>query len=396
MSRLLEGITVLDFSRQLAGPFCTMILCDLGARVIKVESPKGDPARISGPFINNVSCYFTSINRGKESICINLKHPEAKEIILQLARNADILVENFRPGVMKRLGLDAESIRNVNQTIIYVSCTGFGNSGPFSNRPAYDIIVQAMGGIMSVTGQQGGRPTRVGVSQADMIAGLYAVISILASLFHRNVKRKGNDIDVSMLDCQLSLMWHPLATWCATEKDPVLIGNSHPAIVPFDTYTCKDGEIAIACGPEDQWWERLCSVIGLSYLVKEPSFSSLEQRIMHRDEITDILNNTFKKKLVSEWEELLIANDIPCSKVNKVSDLLQCPQIVHRNSIQELEQKGLGTLKIPGVPFKVDGKNFEVTHPAPSIGQHTKEILINFTDFSEAEIQQFYNRGIVY
>ena len=258
MSGPLEGLVVIDMTRVLAGPFCTMMLADMGAEVIKVERPStGDDSRAFGPFVKGESAYFMSVNRGKKSVTVDLKAPEGKALLLDLVRKADVLVENFKPGVMKKLGLDYATLREVNPRLVYAASTGFGQSGPYSARPAYDLVIQAMGGVMSITGPDADHPTKVGSSVSDIFAGVFTCIGILAALNHRHRTGQGQMVDVAMLDCMVAILENAVARYAASGQSPAPIGNRHPSIAPFSTLKASDGMLAIACG-NDALFQRFC------------------------------------------------------------------------------------------------------------------------------------------
>lgn len=382
----LEGTVVLDFSRVLAGPYCTMILRNLGARVIKVEAlGTGDDARGTGPFIAGQSGYFASINRGKESIALNLRQPQAKEIALSLATKADVVVENFRPGVMRRLGLDYETVRGVNEDVVYASCSGFGQSGPYADRPAYDIIVQAMGGIMSVTGLENGEPMRVGVSQGDMVAGIFTAVGVLAGLLKRWAGGGGSYVDVSMLDSQVALMWHPISFYCASGEDPRPIGSRHPATAPFDVFACADRHLTIGVGTQEQW-RSLCEVLDLKELIDDERFADNTSRVRHQAELKQHINRQLAKRTAAEWEEMLVAKEIPCGAINRVSDLLKDEHLRLRGAIVEVKDPELPGFRAPALPFHIDGESLGETAGPPKVGQHTEAILSEFLGLTADQV----------
>jgi len=297
MSGPLNGIRVLDLTRVLAGPYATMILRDLGADVIKIEQPDvGDESRGVGPFKNGVSLYFMSINRGKKSITLNLRTERGKQIFLDLMKKSDIVIENFRPGVMKRLGLDYESIKSYNPQIIYAACSGFGQTGPYSTHGAYDMIIQAMGGIVSITGEPGRPPIRVGVSIGDMTAAMYTVIGILAALHHRRQTGEGQLVDVGMLDCQVAILENAIARYLSTGEIPQPLGARHPSFTPFEAFETKDGYVVLAIG-NNTLWAKFCAQIGQPQLIDDDRFKTNALRTEHYDQLRPILANIMKTVL---------------------------------------------------------------------------------------------------
>jgi CoA:oxalate CoA-transferase len=326
MAKLLDGLTVLDFTRVLAGPFCTMILSDLGARVIKVEPPGGDEARHIGPMVNESSVYFASINRGKEGIALNLKHRAGLELARRLVRTADVLTENFRPGTLERIGLGYQHVSNINPGIIYASLSGFGQTGPYSERGAYDIIIQAMSGMMSITGQPGRPPTRVGASIGDTIPALYTAIAILAGLHQRSANGRGVRIDIGMMDAAFAVVENALARYWATDEDPAPIGNRHPAITPFSAFTTADGTIVIGAG-NDALWRKLCVTIGRPDLADDDSLGNNEMRNANIERLSAELNKTLSSRSTEHWLKLLLEAKVPCGRVNSMSDLAGDPHL---------------------------------------------------------------------
>ena len=383
--RPLQGILVLDLTRLLAGPYCTMLLADMGAEVIKIEMPgKGDDARAVGPFVNGESSYFISVNRQKKSITLDLKKEGGRGVFLRMVKNADVVVENFRGGVMEKLGLGYEQLSKVNPQIIYAACSGFGHTGPHSHKPAYDIIVQGMGGIMSITGHPGEGPTRVGASIGDIAAGLFTVIGILSALYNREMGNGGQKIDVAMFDCQVAILENAIAQYSATGVAPGPIGNRHPLITPFCTFATKDGHIIVAAG-NDELWARLCRLLNRDNLLADPRFANNDLRTLHRQELEAILQETFHLETTRQWMQLLEAGGIPCGPINTVKEVIEDPQVLAREMIVEVEQPKAGLFKMAGTPVKFSKTPCKVEKPAPLLGEHTDEILRLFS-FSESEI----------
>ncbi len=394
MAKLLDGLTVLDFTRVLAGPFCTMILGDLGARVIKVEPPGGDEARHIGPMVNESSVYFASINRGKEGIALNLKHRAGLELARRLVRTADVLTENFRPGTLERIGLGYQHVSNINPGIIYASLSGFGQTGPYSERGAYDIIIQAMSGMMSITGQPGGPPTRVGASIGDTIPALYTAIAILAGLHQRSATGRGVRIDIGMMDAAFAVVENALARYWATDEDPAPIGNRHPAITPFSAFTTADGTIVIGAG-NDALWRKLCVTIGRPDLADDDSLGNNEMRNANIERLSAELNKTLSSRSTEHWLNLLLEAKVPCGRVNSMSDLAGDPHLAYRNMLARIDQAGIGRMLVPGSPIKSEEFDDSVGNPAPDYGQHTRQVLESLLGMKDWEIDDLYSAGAV-
>ncbi len=376
----LSGLTVIDLTRVLAGPYCTMVLADLGARVIKVETPAGgDDARHFGPFIETLeggkSAYFMSLNRGKESIALNLKDDEDKRTFEGLLANADILVENFRPGTMEKLGYGWEVIHQKYPRLIYAAASGFGHSGPYSKRPAYDLVVQGMGGVMSLTGHPGSEPTRVGTSVGDITAGLFTTIGINAALYHREQTGEGQKIDVAMLDCQIAILENAIARYAATGESPGPIGARHPSITPFDAFKAADGYLIIAAG-NDALFSNACLAIGNPALAENPLFMTNPLRTEHHTALKDELEKALATKTVAEWMAVLEQAGVPCGPINNVEQVLEDSQVLARNMVVSADDKVAGPLKMAGNPIKMSGFNDPATRdPAPDLDADRDKII---------------------
>ena len=372
----LNGITVIDLTRVLAGPYCTMVLADLGARVIKVEVPeKGDDARAFGPFIKGKSAYFMSINRGKESLALNLKDPDDRATFEALLADADVLVENYRGGTMERLGYGWESLHPRFPKLIYAACSGFGHTGPYAERPAYDMVVQGLGGVMSLTGHPGGPPTRVGTSIGDITAGLFTAIGVSSALHHRTTSGEGMKIDVAMLDSQLAILENALARYFATGEIPGPLGARHPTIVPFQSYETADNHVIIAAG-NNALFATLCKALECPELAEEARFTDNDARGVHVEELKVEMEQRLKQQSTEHWLELLAAAGVPSAPINNVAQVLADPQIAARNMVIETHDPVVGSLRMAGNPIKLSAFDDPTTRqPAPDLDQHRDSIL---------------------
>ena len=373
----LNDLVVVDLSRVLAGPYSTMILADLGARVIKVEVPQtGDDARQFGPFINNRSVYFSSLNRGKQSIALNLKNPEDKETFNELVKSADVLVENFRPGTMKKLGYGWEDLKNINPMLIYAAVSGFGQTGPYADRPAYDMVVQAMGGIMSITGKEGdATPLRVGTAIGDITAGLFATIGILAALNDRERKGEGSMIDIGMLDCQLAILENAVGRYLSNGEIPGPLGARHPSITPFEAFQTLDDPIIIAAG-NNVLFNKLCEALKRKELINEAKFLSNDLRTQNHRRLKMELEKTLIHQSAEHWLSLLIQAGIPCGPINNVEQIINDEHIRQRNMVIKSKLADDSELRMAGNPIKISGYEDHSTRAgAPDLDAHRDEIL---------------------
>ena len=375
----LSGITVVDLTRVLAGPYCTMMLLDLGARVIKVEPPKvGDDARAFGPFLKGKSAYFMSLNRGKESIALDLKNAEDKAILHDLLARADVLVENYRPGTMEKLGLGWDALHAKYPKLIYAAASGFGHSGPYSKRAAYDMVVQGMGGLMSVTGHPGGPPTRVGTSIGDITAGLFTAIGISSALFDRTRTGTGVKIDVAMLDCQIAILENAIARYFSTGQVPGPLGARHPSITPFEAFKARDGHLIVAAG-NDALFAKLCEALGRADLARNPLFLTNATRTDHAAALRDEIEQALAGKTVAEWLDILDRTGVPSGPINDVKQALEDPQIAARNMVVAIDDKDVGTLRMAGNPIKSSGYADPTTRgPVPDLDGDRARILKDF------------------
>ncbi|MFM7345877.1 MAG: CaiB/BaiF CoA transferase family protein [Tagaea sp.] len=372
----LSGVTIVDLTRVLAGPYCTMVLLDLGARVIKVEPHKvGDDARAFGPFLKGKSAYFMSLNRGKESIALDLKNDADKAIFHELLAKADVLVENYRPGTMEKLGLGWDVLHAKFPKLIYAAASGFGHSGPYSKRAAYDMVVQGMGGLMSVTGHPGGPPTRVGTSIGDITAGLFTAIGISSALFDRNRTGKGMKVDVAMLDCQIAILENAIARYFSTGQVPGPLGARHPSITPFEAFKAKDGHLIVAAG-NDALFAKLCDALGRNDLASNPLFVTNAKRTDHAAALRDEIEGALAAKPVAEWLDILDKAGVPSGPINNVKQALEDPQIEARNMVVSIDDKEVGKLSMAGNPIKLSSYGDPATRgPVPDLDGDRASIL---------------------
>jgi CoA:oxalate CoA-transferase len=391
----LEGTKVLSFGRMLSGPYATMLLSDLGAEVAKIEAPKiGDLARFASPLIDKVSSYFLSINRGKKSVTLDLKQERAKRIVFELAKEADILLENFRPGVMARLGFGYDAIREVNPGIIYASLSGFGQNGPYAQRPAFDMIAQGMGGVMSITGEPGRPPVRLGYSMGDIGASLFTCISILAALHGREGSGQGQYIDVAMLDAQVALCENACARYFATGEIPGPLGSRHPLFTPFQAFPTKDGYVVVVAQLPDDW-KRFCEAAGREEWASSGKYASLEARLEHYDEFLEEMNALMQSRTTEEWIALLDAHRVMCGPVNNIEQVFQDPHINERGMFVDAEHSTQGRLKVVGTPMKFSRTPCRIEKASPELGEHTEEVLSTWASLSKEEIDELREAGII-
>jgi CoA:oxalate CoA-transferase len=397
MSGPLEGIRVLDLTWVLAGPFASMVLCDLGAEVIKVERPPyGDAARTTAPIVNGESCYFFSINRGKKSICLDLKSERGKELFLRLVDLADVVMENFTPGSMDKLGLGYDVLQKRNPRLIYAATSGFGHTGPERLRPALDIVVQGMGGVMSITGEPDGPPVRTGLSLGDIAAGLYTAIGILAALRERERSGRGQMIDIAMLDCQIAILENAFIRYFATGELPKPIGSRHPLATPFQAFPTRDGWIVLALswGVENQW-ELFCATIGRVDLIDDPRFDTPALRTEHHAELEPILNEAMRQKTTSEWLREFDAIGLPCGPLNNIAQAAEHPQVVARRMLVDVEHPRIGRLKLPDTPVKLSRTPGGIKGPSPALGQDTYHVLSSLLGLSAKELDELAAAGVI-
>jgi crotonobetainyl-CoA:carnitine CoA-transferase CaiB-like acyl-CoA transferase len=392
----LAGVTVLEVSHILSGPFCTMLLADLGARVIKIERPKlGDEARRLGPPVGADSSYFMSVNRGKESVTLDLSRQEGQKIAQELCRHVDVLVENFVPGTMKKLHLGYDDLSKVNPRLVYASISGFGQNGPYAHYPALDIIVQAMGGMMSVTGEPDGPPLRPGASLGDSVAGLFAALAIVVALLQRERTGRGGYIDMSMLDSQVTMLENAFSRYFATGKAPGRLGSRHPAAVPFQSFATRDSYIVVALisdSPEP--WESFCNAIGHSELAKDPRFIDGPSRLKNYDTLLPLVEEAMKKKSSDEWLEEFSKVGVPCGPVNTIDKVAADPQVLYRGMVAEIPHKRLGKWRVANTPFRFHGSPSTPQGPSPDLGENTNDVFRDLLGYSSEEIARLKVIGV--
>ena len=372
----LSGITIVDLSRILAGPYCTLLLAELGARVIKVETPGGgDDARQYGPFTNGKSTYFASVNRGKESIALDLKAAKDKEIFERLLDKADAIVENFRPGTMERLGYGWETLHKRYPRLIYAAASGFGHTGPFSHYPSYDMVVQGLGGIMSITGNPGEPSPRIGTSIGDLAGGLYTTIALNAALLHRERTGEATKVDVALFDCQLALLENAIMRYTTSGEIPGPLGARHPSITPFEAFATKDGDLIISAG-NDGLWVKLTEALGHPELAQNPNYKTNPLRNQHQPQLKAEIDAILSAYTRDHWMAVLEAAGIPCGPVNNVEQALAHPQVEARNMLVEVDDPTTGKLKLAGNPMKLSAFEDPATRPpAPDLDADRAKIL---------------------
>jgi len=389
----LQGITVLDLTRVLSGPYCTMLLADLGARVIKIEHPrKGDDTRGWGPpFQSGESSYFMSINRNKESVTLDFKQPEGRAVLERLIAGADVLVENFRPGTLTKLGLDYASIQAAHPRLIYCSISGYGHTGPRRREAGYDAVMQGEGGLMSITGGGDGPPYRLGVAIADIVSGMFAAQGITAALFAREHTGRGQGVDIAMLDSVAALLSYQAGIYFATGTPPGRLGNRHPTIVPYETFTASDGEFVLAVGNDDQW-RRFCAVAGVT---EDERFATNRQRVLAYDELRPLVARQLGAHPRAYWLERLTAAGVPCGSVRDLHELFSDPQVAARAMIAELQHPAVGPMRVLGTPLKLSDTAASIRTPPPTLGQHTADVLTQDAGVPPADLEALRAKGVI-
>ena len=395
MAGPLDGMKVLDLTRVLAGPYATMLLGDLGAEVIKIEQPgTGDESRNFGPFKNGFSLYFMSVNRGKQSVTLNLKTERGQAIFKQLLKQTDILVENFRPGTMQKLGLDYDTLKGEQPSLIYAACSGFGQTGPYAQQGAYDMIIQGMGGIISITGEPDGPPVRVGTSISDITAALFTTIGVLSALHHRNRTGSGQFVDVAMLDSLVAVLENAVVRYFATGEAPKPLGARHPAITPFEAFASADGHVIIALG-NDTLWAKFCEHVDRHELISDERFRTNADRTENHSELFPILSEIMSQRPTDDWIDALGAIGVPCGPINAMDKVVSHPQVQAREMITRIAHDITGEVEVPGVPIKLSETPGNVDAPAPSLGEHTTKVLTDLLKMSADEVAQLRQDGVI-
>jgi len=392
----LDGIRVLDLTRVVAGPYCSMFLGDLGADVVKVEQPgTGDDTRGWGPpFAGGESAYFLSINRNKRSLTLDLKSKRAVELLRQLVKVADVVIENFRPGTMERFGLAEQDLRKLNPRLIYASLTGFGANGPMSDWPGYDLIVQAWGGLMSITGAPDGEPVKVGVAIIDLVAGLMLGKAVTAALFAREKIGVGQRIDTSLLEAEVASLINVGSNYLVGGKVPTRWGNAHPNIVPYQNFKTADGYLVIGVASE-VIWKRFCQAIGRPNLIDDARFANNSLRVENRTKLIALLSEVFLQRDHETWFKLLTAAEVPCSPVQTIDQVFQAPQVLHRDMVMEIEHPTAGKVRMAGIPVKFSVTPASLRLPPPLLGEHNEAILSNWLGMSAEAIDELKKEKII-
>ncbi len=401
-AKALAGLKVLDLSRILAGPWCSQMLADLGADVIKIERPgKGDDTRGWGPpYVKNEqgepveSAYFLSTNRGKRSLAIDISRPEGQAIIRSLAEKADIMIENFKVGGLKKYGLDYESLKNKNPRLIYCSITGFGQNGPYAESPGYDFMIQGLGGLMHITGEPDGQPVKVGVAVADIMTGMYASVAILAALNHRQVSGEGQYIDLALLDCQVAMLANQASNYLTSGVSPERLGNAHPNIVPYQVLQTADGFIIVAVGNDTQF-SRYCELLGLGDLSNDDQYATNQARVTNREQLTALIQPEMLKNTSDYWLTELEKSKIPCGAINDIEQVFEHEQVKHRQMNITLEHNAAEQVKLVANPINFSTTKISYEKPPPMLGQHSAQVLNDWLNVSESDYQELLQKGLV-
>ena len=399
----LEGLRILDLTRALAGPFCTMMLGDLGADVIKLERPgSGDESRGWGPpFVGEAygpypgeSAYFIAANRNKRSITVDLKAPEGREIVCGLAARSDVLVENFRTGTLDEMDLGYNDLRGVNPRLVYCSISGYGRTGPYADRPGYDFVIQAEGGMMGITGPEEGPPYRVGIPIVDITAGMFSATAILAALRARDVTGEGQLVDLSLLDTQAALLTNVASNYLVGGEGPRRLGNAHPNITPYEAFRARDRWFALAAANQKQW-AILCQAVGQPALKDDPRFADNNARVANRAALRAALDEAFLARDATAWLELFQAAGLPCGPINSVPEVFAHPQAEARGLVEQADHPTAGTLRFPGFPYKLSATPAAVRRPPPRLGEHTEEVLVEVLEYSVEDVATLRECGAV-
>ena len=394
--RPLSGYRVLDLSRILAGPYCTMILGDQGADVIKVERPgAGDDTRTWGPpFAGGESAYYLSCNRNKRSMTVNLKEPAGADLVREIAKVSDVFIENFTPGLTKRFGLDYDTLQELNPRLVYCSISAYGQDGPYRDRPGYDMVLSAVGGLMWITGERDGNPCKVGVAITDVLTGVYASGAITAALLWRERSGRGQYVDCSLLDAQVSALANIGSNYLVAGQEAKRWGTAHESIIPYQVFAAKDRPIAIAVANQ-KLWVNFCRVVGKEEWLEDPRFETNPKRVENRDAMLPLVAELMAAKTCDEWMELFVEAAIPCGPVNDMQHLFSDPQVVHRKMIAEVPHATIGTLRLSGIPIKYSATPGTIRRAPPLLGEHTDELLAEVLGYSPERIEALRRQGVL-
>ncbi|HJR78648.1 MAG TPA: CoA transferase [Anaerolineales bacterium] len=401
--RPLENIRILDITRALAGPYCTMMLADLGADVIKVERPSvGDETRGWGPpFVGKPygpypgeSAYFIAANRNKRSLTVNIQSAEGQEIVRRLAGISDVLVENYRTGELDKRGLGYSDLHRLYPKLIYCSVSGYGRTGPYANRPGYDAILQAEGGMMSITGPVEGPPSRVGIPIIDITSGMFAATAILAALRARDLTGEGQLVDISLFDSHIALLTNVASNYLVGGKPPRRLGNAHPNLVPYDSFSARDGWFVVGIA-NDKQWGLLCDVLARRDMKTDRRFAANRDRVTNREELVDELNRIFSQRDVDEWLADLVRAGLPCGRINSIPEVFDHPQAQAREMALDSEHPTAGSVRLPGFPYKLSETPAEIRRPPPLLGEHTDEVLIGLLSYSTEDVTALRDKGAI-
>ena len=394
MPGALDKIKVVDLTRTLAGPFCTMLMGDMGAEVVKVEEPTGgDETRKWTPFWNGESTQFLTFNRNKRSLAVNLKEPEGLKIVKDMAADADVMIESFRAGTLDRIGLGYEEIKKMNPGVVYCSISGYGRTGPMADMPGYDLLIQAYSGLMNLTGNPDGSPLRIGFSLVDLFTGMMAYATILTALRQKDQTGKGQWVEAALLDGQVAALSYHATGFLGTGVEPTRMGSGHPSLVPYQAFTSNNGQFIIGCANQGLW-ERMCTAIGQEGMLKDPRYIDNTERVAHRTECVDELNAVFATNTTDHWVDRIVEAGVPCGPINTVSDEENNPQVLARNMIAEVDKHSIPNLKFPGSPLKLTDSPATIRRVPPSLGQHNEEILVE-AGYPAEIIADLKERGVL-